>query len=144
MKPEMESDTTKAIHQFLAEARRLAKLNHPNVVRIYDVGKVGSQPYFIMEHLEGITLSRRLARSSVSEETASAILKRLLSGLNAVHSLGMVHRDVKLENVLLKSKQSLEIRLIDFGLARYVQGVHKLVGGVCVCVHSFMNCGLLI
>lgn len=117
--------------QFLAEARRLAKLNHPNVVRIYDVGKVGSQPYFIMEHLEGITLSRRLARSSVSEETASAILKRLLSGLNAVHSLGMVHRDVKPGNVIL-GLDGKSCHLLDFGLSAEYDpsaGQQTTVGG---------------
>ena len=53
--------------QFLAEARRLAKLSHPNVVQIYDVGKVSQRPYFVMEFLEGLTLASRLARGPMSQ-----------------------------------------------------------------------------
>ncbi|WP_419188496.1 serine/threonine-protein kinase [Stieleria bergensis] len=117
--------------RFQAEARRLAKLNHPNVVRIYDVGKVGGQPYFVMEYLEGITLSRRLRRSSVSMDTAIAILRRLLNGLNAVHSLGMVHRDIKPGNVIL-GLDGKSCHLLDFGLtAEYdpTAGLQSTVGG---------------
>ncbi len=102
--------------QFLAEARRLAKLNHPNVVQIYDVGKVAQRPYFVMEFLEGLSLASRLARGPMSFHGALRILKQILDGLHAIHRLGIVHRDIKPGNIMLSSDMQ-QSQLLDFGLA---------------------------
>lgn len=111
----MKTDSTKR-EQFLAEARKLAKLSHPNVVQIYDVGKIAQRPYFVMEYLEGMTLSSRLARGPLSLNGALRIFKQLLDGLNAIHRLGIVHRDIKPGNVILSSDLR-HCQLLDFGLA---------------------------
>ena len=102
--------------QFFAEARRLARLDHPNVVRIYDVGKVGNRPYFVMEYLEGSTLSRRISKGPVSVKVASKIFKQLVDGLHAIHQIGMVHRDIKPGNIIL-SRDANKCALLDFGLS---------------------------
>lgn len=102
--------------QFLAEARRLAKLSHPNVVQIYDVGKVAQRPYFVMEFLEGLSLASRLARGPMSFHGALRIFKQLIDGLHAIHRLGIVHRDIKPGNVMLSSDMQ-QCQLLDFGLA---------------------------
>lgn len=102
--------------QFLAEARRLAKLSHPNVVQIYDVGKVAQRPYFVMEFLEGLSLASRLSRGPMSFHGALRIFKQLLDGLHAIHRLGIVHRDIKPGNVMLSSDMQ-QCQLLDFGLA---------------------------
>ena len=102
--------------QFFAEARRLAKLSHPNVVQIYDVGKIGQRPYFVMEFLEGMTLASCLSRGPLNFATSLRILQQLLDGLHAVHQLGIVHRDIKPGNVIL-SHDLQQCQLLDFGLA---------------------------
>jgi predicted hydrocarbon binding protein len=102
--------------QFLAEARRLAKLSHPNVVQIYDVGKVAQRPYFVMEFLEGLTLASRLSRGPMTLAGALRIFRQLLEGLHAIHRLGIVHRDIKPGNVMLSSDLR-HCQLLDFGLA---------------------------
>jgi len=101
---------------FLAEARRLAKLNHPNVVRIYDVGKTGQRPYFVMEYLPGLTLLSRLGRGPLNLKVALRIFGNILDGVDAIHRLGMVHRDIKPGNVVL-SDDLQKCHLLDFGLA---------------------------
>ena len=101
---------------FLEEAKRLARLNHQNVVRIFDVGEFGKRPYFVMEYLEGITLSSRLARGPISLNISLRILQAILEGVHAIHQLGMVHRDIKPGNVIL-SDDLLKTHLLDFGLA---------------------------
>ena len=102
--------------QFFAEARRLARLDHPNVVRIYDVGKVGKRPYFVMEYLEGSTLSSRLAKGPVHLKNAARIFRQLIEGLHAIHRMGMVHRDIKPGNIIL-TQDARKCSLLDFGLA---------------------------
>jgi predicted Ser/Thr protein kinase len=102
--------------QFFAEARRLARLDHPNVVRIYDVGKVGKRPYFVMEYLEGSTLSSRLSKGPVHLKNAARIFRQLIDGLHSIHRMGMIHRDIKPGNIIL-TKDARKCSLLDFGLA---------------------------
>ena len=116
--------------QFLAEARRLAKLSHPNVVQIYDVGKISQRPYFVMEYLEGTTLSSRIARSPLSFKGALRIFRQLLDGLHAMHRLGIVHRDIKPGNVMLSSDMQ-HCQLLDFGLAGDHGGFSSDSDGIC-------------
>jgi hypothetical protein len=102
--------------QFFAEARRLARLDHPNVVRIYDVGKVGKRPYFVMEYLEGATLSSRLAKGPLHPRNAARIFGQLIDGVHSIHRMGMIHRDIKPGNIIL-TPDTRKCSLLDFGLA---------------------------
>ncbi len=99
------------------EARLSARINHPNVVRVFDVTHTDKITYVVMEHIEGDTLSavvRAKGRLPLSE--ALGIGCAVASGLAAAHELGIIHRDVKPQNILL-SKNG-EVKLLDLGLAR--------------------------
>lgn len=97
------------------EARALAALQHPNVVRVYDVGTVDACDYIVMELLEGGTLGQWLAESSRSRREILAAFASVAQGLAAVHAVGLVHRDFKPANVLRRPDGSFAVT--DFGLS---------------------------
>jgi len=101
---------------FLEEARSMARLSHDNVVRVYDVGVVDGRPYFVMEYLTGKTLSTRIVQGAISVRLAVRLIRQLCRGVNAMHRIGLVHRDIKPDNVLL-CEDSRQCHLLDFGLA---------------------------
>jgi len=101
--------------RFLAEARALAALHHPNIVTVYDVGDEGGRPFFAMELLQGKTLARIIHESEeLSLERAIEIVTALASALDCVHSAGLVHRDVKDANVMFTDGG--RVVLMDFGI----------------------------
>nr|WP_241742299.1 Stk1 family PASTA domain-containing Ser/Thr kinase [Microbacterium yannicii] len=111
------SDDTVFQSRFIQEARAAARLADPNVVNVFDQGQDGDMAYLVMEYLPGITL-RELLREQrrLTVPQAVSILDAVLSGLAAAHKAGIVHRDVKPENVLLA--EDGRIKIGDFGLAR--------------------------
>lgn len=110
-----DDNTFKA--RFVQEARSTARLAHPNVVNVFDQGQDEHMAYLVMEYLPGMTLRDLLKeRKRLSPEQAYEIMHAVLSGLAAAHRAGIVHRDVKPENVLLADDG--RIKLGDFGLAR--------------------------
>lgn len=103
--------------RFIAEAQKLARLSHPHVVRVFDVGELGTRPFFVMEYLTGESLSSRLRRPSpIPMLPAIRLFRNLVDGLNAVHEIGLIHRDVKPGNVVVGPGCST-CHLLDFGLA---------------------------
>lgn len=111
------SDDSVFQSRFIQEARAAARLADPNVVNVFDQGQDGDMAYLVMEYLPGITL-RELLREQrrLTVPQAISILDAVLSGLAAAHKGGIVHRDVKPENVLLA--EDGRIKIGDFGLAR--------------------------
>lgn len=105
--------------RFDREARSAAKLTSPNVVAIYDQGTEQGRPYIVMEFVEGSTLRNLIAKQApVSPLRALQLIEPVASALAAAHTQGLVHRDVKPENVLISERG--EIKVADFGLARSV------------------------
>lgn len=103
--------------RFRSEARAMAKLSNPSLVDIYDFGSSGGHLFFVMELIDGGTLRELLAEhGTMPPHAATAILRALLQGLTAVHRAGMVHRDIKPDNVLIT--QDHQVKLSDFGLIR--------------------------
>lgn len=101
----------------LAEARIASSLDHPNVATIYQVGETGDGRRFIaMARYDGETLRDRLARGGLSATEAFDVAIQAARGLNAIHTAGIVHRDVKPENIFLTSAGP--VKLLDFGIAR--------------------------
>jgi serine/threonine-protein kinase len=105
--------------KFDREARAAARLSHPNVVSVFDQGNDGGRPYIVMELVEGRTLRSVIAREApLNPLRALALIEPVLSALAAAHDAGLVHRDVKPENVLISERG--QIKVGDFGLARAV------------------------
>jgi beta-lactam-binding protein with PASTA domain/predicted Ser/Thr protein kinase len=109
------------VARFIREARSIAQLSHPNVVAVFDQGADGHQLYLAMEYVRGRTLRQLLTeRGHLSPRESLDIIESVLSGLAAAHQAGIVHRDVKPENVLLA--EDGRVKVADFGLARSMTG----------------------
>ncbi len=106
-----------ALERFRREAEISAKLNHPNVVTIYDVGEEpGLGPFLAMEYVEGSSLSRLIKEKSLGIETSFTVLIQAMRALRAAHRCAIVHRDIKPENILVGEEG--RVKLMDFGIAR--------------------------
>jgi eukaryotic-like serine/threonine-protein kinase len=104
------------LQRFEQEARLAGSLNHPNLVVVHDVGSDGGAPFLVTELLEGESLRHRLSRGRLPLRTAVELGVQLAEGLAAAHARGIVHRDVKPENVFLTSGG--RAKLLDFGIAK--------------------------
>jgi serine/threonine protein kinase/Flp pilus assembly protein TadD len=102
--------------RLLREAQAMARLSHPNVIAVYDVGAFGDQVFIAMEYVEGITLSQWLAERKRDWREVLSILVQAGRGLAAAHAAGILHRDFKPDNVLVGDDG--RARVVDFGLAR--------------------------
>jgi hypothetical protein len=101
--------------RFRQEAKALAQLSHPNIVRVLDYGEVGGRPYLVLEWVGGGTLSARMGSPYPHQEAAKLILP-IARALQYAHEMGIIHRDVKPSNILLS--ESGEPLLSDFGIAK--------------------------
>lgn len=116
LKPEFREDT-KFIKKFQTEAQSAAGLTHPNIVNVFDVGDDNGIYYIVMELIEGITLKEYISKKgklSIKEATSIAI--QVSMGLEAAHSHGIVHRDVKPQNIIISTDG--KVKVTDFGIAR--------------------------
>jgi len=114
--------------RFVREARLAARLAHPNVVRVYDVGEDEGRPFIAMEYVEGETLADLVARRGpLRPAEAAALGVQACAGLAAAHAAGLVHRDVKPQNLLLSSDGVL--KLGDFGVAVGHDGTRLTLAG---------------
>ncbi|GAA4890374.1 Stk1 family PASTA domain-containing Ser/Thr kinase [Streptomonospora salina] len=112
------------VRRFINEAHSVAKLSHPNVVQVYDQGTDRGHVYLAMEYVPGRTLRDMLnERGRLSADDALAVISPVLAALGAAHQAGLVHRDVKPENVLLT--EDGRVKVADFGLARAVESAQQ-------------------
>lgn len=116
LRPELA--TAVNAERFTREARRLAGLSDPHLVSVHDVGEVDGILYYVMDLVEAGTLRERLVRGPLDPPAALRVADGLLRGLAVVHAAGLVHRDVKPENVFLKGGEPL---LTDFGIAKSLE-----------------------
>ena len=117
--PVDRSEARNFAERFTQEARALARLNHPNIVAVYDFGQADGLYYLLMEYVDGLNL-RQLERSGgVTAQEALKIIPAICDALQYAHNHGIVHRDIKPENLLLN--QGGQVKIADFGLAKLLQ-----------------------
>jgi serine/threonine protein kinase len=110
--------------RFLIEAQALARMNHPNIVQIYEIGEVQGWPYFSMEFVEGESLAQKLLHTSLSARVTARLVQVLARAMHSVHQHGIVHRDLKPSNILLATAGCMPgdvlgtPKITDFGLAK--------------------------
>jgi serine/threonine protein kinase len=106
--------------RFLAEGRNLAKFNHDGIVRVLDIIEENNTAYLVMAYLDGENLADRILRiQRLSSDETRRIISEVASALDAVHAVGMLHRDVKPSNIILTTRQAV---LVDFGSSREIAG----------------------
>ena len=120
--PRAASDFQWGLERFLDEARILARLQHPNIVRVHHFFEAHSTAYIAMDYVEGEDLSAYLTRKgTLSEDELKGILYPLLSALEVVHEADFLHRDIKPSNIILRAEDGSPV-LLDFGAARQAMG----------------------
>ncbi|MYU21528.1 Stk1 family PASTA domain-containing Ser/Thr kinase [Streptomyces sp. SID8352] len=128
MHPALATDAT-FVERFIREAKSAARLDHPNVVQVFDQGAQGAYVYLAMEYIAGCTLRDVLReRGALRPRAALDILEPVLAALGAAHRAGFVHRDMKPENVLIGDDG--RVKVADFGLVRAVNTVTSTTGAV--------------
>ncbi len=137
MSPQYVSDSA-FLTRFEREARLAASLGHPGVVAVYDQGRDGDLVYLVMELVDGGTLRDLLReRRSLSVPVTLSVLEPLLAALGAAHAAGLVHRDVKPENVLISARG--EVKIADFGLVRAVTSQTMATGDVILGTVAYLS-----
>ncbi|MDD4865986.1 MAG: protein kinase [Mycobacterium sp.] len=126
------------VTRFRLEARTVARLKNPALVAVYDQGMDGRHPFLVMELIEGGTLRELLAeRGPMPPHAVVAVLRPILGGLAAAHRAGLVHRDVKPENVLISDDG--DVKIADFGLVRAVAAAGITSSSVIVGTAAYLS-----
>lgn len=125
------------IRRFQIEARAAARLSHPNIVHIHEVGQIHGQHYFAMEHIEGLSLAQRCAQGPIPVDTAVRIVAKVARAVAHLHRHQIVHRDLKPSNILLDAGDQPYVT--DFGLAKvFAPGSEMTATGVIAGTPSYM------
>ena len=136
--PEFRSADEQFIERFRREARIAARLRHPRIVSVHEVGTMGAFPYFSMDYIEGSTLRAVVERRHVlSHEDAVAILVEICRAVAHAHSKGIIHRDLKPENVMIDTEG--DVFVLDFGLARAVEEIGLTQPGMIMGTPFYMS-----
>ncbi|BCX11412.1 MAG: hypothetical protein KatS3mg067_0350 [Thermosynechococcus sp.] len=131
----LQQEPPKRIHdlgeRFIQEAQRLAQFHHPHIVRVSDCFIEGGRPFIVMDYIPGRTLAQVIQEEGpLPEKTALHYIRQVASALELVHEHGLLHRDVKPDNIMLREGTD-QVVLIDFGIAReYTTGVTETNTGL--------------
>ena len=128
-----------AVKRFYREARAVARLNHPNIVQAYSIGEEQSLIYYVMEMVEGETVTERLKRlGPLPLDDAINIMLQTINGLDFAHARGVVHRDIKPSNIMLTNE--FRVKIADFGLAKLLEGDTQMTAsGVAMGSPNYMS-----
>jgi serine/threonine-protein kinase len=142
MHPELASDG-KVVERFMNEARAAGTLGHPNIVESTDMGFMdGSIPYIVFEYLEGTLLTDEIYRlGAIPVRRAVKIAQQIASALNAAHAAGIIHRDLKADNIFLTDRGDMldHVKVLDFGISKFLEaGDEKTRRGMIMGTPEFM------
>ncbi|HEY3174570.1 MAG TPA: protein kinase [Candidatus Polarisedimenticolia bacterium] len=126
------------VERFLREIKMTRRITHPNVVKVYDLGSWKEHRYITMEYIEGMNLEQWVRlRASLDIPEAVRLLVDVARGLDAAHTLGIIHRDIKPQNILLKDGKTPKI--LDFGIARGLEGSDMTTSGFVMGSPKYMS-----
>jgi serine/threonine protein kinase len=117
--PDAAAHDADSLHRFDRETRAVATLNHPNILAIHDTGSFKAVPYAVTELLQGESLADRLRTGPLNPQKAVEVASQIADGLAAAHEKGIIHRDIKPDNIFLTNEGRAKI--LDFGIARIEQ-----------------------
>lgn len=124
------------VTRFLSEAEAAARLSHPNIVTVHEVGAIDGQHYFSMEFIDGDSLSHRLNGRPLPGKEAARIVRQIARGIHHAHTQGIIHRDLKPSNILMDRHN--EPQITDFGLAKRFGDSSKTRTGMVLGTPSYM------
>jgi predicted Ser/Thr protein kinase len=134
----LRDDDDELRERFAFEARSAAKLRHPNIVTIFDVGTYDGQPFIAMEYIHGETLAEIVARQApLSTVKRLRLIEELCEGLGFAHERGVIHRDVKPANLMVASDGVLKV--LDFGIARLAGSTGRTQAGMLIGTPNYMS-----
>ena len=119
-------DTTRAADIVRAEASAIARLKHPNIVQVYEIGEDDGEPFLAIEYVDGESLREALLKQRLPQRQAVELIEQLARAIHHAHTNGVVHRDLKPSNILLlRSGTELIPKISDFGLAKVLDAMHE-------------------
>jgi formylglycine-generating enzyme required for sulfatase activity/predicted RNA-binding Zn-ribbon protein involved in translation (DUF1610 family) len=131
-----ENATEEQIRRFHQEAESAAKLKHPNIVPIHDVGIYKGKHYFTLEFVEGKTLREKIREERISTEEAMRIMSDVCDAIHYAHERSIIHRDLKPANIMIDHLGNPQV--MDFGLAKNVEGESRTITGVIMGTPAYM------
>lgn len=123
--------------RFSQEAKAAGRLNHPQIITVYDFGQEGDLAYMAMEFLKGTELRTRMKEGAISVPEAVHIAEQVAEGLGYAHEHGVVHRDIKPSNIMLLRHD--QVKIMDFGIARMRASDHKTSTGLVLGTPKYMS-----
>src|SRR5579862_6085327 len=117
----------RGLRRFEQEARAASALNHPNILTVYEFGQIEGTYYIASEYVEGETLRERIKRAKLQVAEVTDLAIQMASALAAAHARGIVHRDIKPDNIIVRNDGL--VKLLDFGIAKLNAGLGGLAGG---------------
>ena len=137
LKPEIASDNS-TLERFRNELKFARKISHKNVCRMYHLSKEGETPYITMEYVEGEDLKSLIKREgTLLDESSISIAKQVCEGLVEAHRLGVVHRDLKPQNIMIDKKGTAKI--MDFGISRFVEAPGVTTTGMIIGTPDYLS-----
>jgi serine/threonine protein kinase len=123
----VERESAATLELFKNEAESVARLNHPNIVTVYEFGMHEGVPFMILELLQGESLQQRLARGPLRAREAVEVMTQVLRGLGHAHGLGVIHCDLKPANLFVRTDG--QVKILDFGVAAFIGKLETLTAG---------------